>query len=213
MTARVIRFPLPAMYALDEHGPWLAAHPREVSDFTWDPGVPALLDMTDPQFPNRRVLLDVDTLHTVRVDRAELDGKFELPYDPDRVRRHIEALVEIAQRLRFRYDTKVTARALRRLAAGGARSSWPQVGERLHPEHPLENEHWIRPTGLTSGPRHVRRPRQERAPETREVRPIRPTTTKPATPPARRGGSDYNRLFEQTLDAWPEFKKILGAAR
>jgi hypothetical protein len=208
MTARVIRFPLPAMYALDEHGPWLAAHPREVSEFTWDPGVAALLDMTDPQFPNRRVLLDVDTLHTVRVDRVELDGKFELTYDPDAVRRHVEALVEVAQRLRFRYDTKVTARALRRLAAGGARSSWPQVGERLHPEHPLENEHWIRPTGLTRGPRPSRRP-ATRPPETCEVRPTRPTRTNPATHPARAGDQGF---YERALATWPEFRKILEQA-
>jgi hypothetical protein len=171
MTARLVSFPLPAMYALDEHGPWLAAAPREVSDFTWDPGVAATLDMTDPQFPHRRVLLDVDTLQITRVDRAELDGKLQLEYDPDAVRQHIERLVEINQSLRLRYDTKVTARALRRLAAGGAKSSWPQVGERLHPDHPLENVHWLHPRTPVQEPlRWPGRPRPSPAPlpETRE---------------------------------------------
>jgi hypothetical protein len=151
MTARLIRFPLPAMYALDEHGPWLepedglGPHPRAVSSFTWLAGVGAYLDMTDPQFPHRRVLLDVDTLLTARVDRCELDGKAQLEYDPDELREHLEARVELHRTIRIgRYDTKVTARALRRLAAGGARSSWP-IAERLHPEHPLEDKHWIAP--------------------------------------------------------------------
>lgn len=218
MTARLIRFPLPAMYALDEHGPWLepldgcGPHPRDVSKFTWQPGVAALLDMTDPQFPHRRVLLDVDTLQTERLDRVELDGKVQLEYDPDEVRQHVEKLVEAHKTLRIgRYDTKITARALRRLAAGGARSSWP-IGERLNPEHPLEDRHWI-PTGLTHAPRHARHPAPaKRPPETRETRPARPAP-KPATMPARRGGTDYDRLVEQTLDAWPEFRQILGAAR
>lgn len=120
----------PRMYALDEHGahidPMLGSY-RDGSDFASWPGVPAVVEVTEStQIGDRLVLLDVDTLCASRVDRHELDGKWQCNYSAAELRAHLEAKVADCRRYRLRYDTKLAERALRRLASSGAPSSWRQ---------------------------------------------------------------------------------------
>lgn len=138
----------PRLYALDEHGrhvePMLGSYPAG-SAFAW-PGCPATLDVTDSaQIGDRLVLLDVDTLQASRVDRHELDGKWQCPYDAAELRAHLEAKVADCRRFRLRYDTRLTERALRRLASAGAPSTWRHPLTRAHPEHPAEDHDFMRP--------------------------------------------------------------------
>ena len=76
----------PRLFALDEQGDhieaWLGTY-REGSKFASWPGVPAAIDVTEgAQIGPRLVLLDVDTLQVRRVDRLELEGKWQCQYAP-----------------------------------------------------------------------------------------------------------------------------------
>lgn len=197
----------PRLYALDEGGhhirPWLGCE-RDGSDFCSWPGVPAVLEVTEStQISDRAVLMDVDTLAVRRVDRFELDGKWQCNFSAPELRAHLETKVAECRRYRLRYDQKIMERALRRLAASGAPSSWKLSCMRPHPEHPLEDRDFLR------------RDRQRWRSGTARKAPSTAGSDGSAAADTRRGSARRPRdpmrpLLEQALDVWPELRERLS---